>query len=1022
MSRRTHGTPPITPPQAQFIGRAGHYRTQPPTCRTTAPSLERALRLGLRPMSTQRGTKHQSERLLRTPIKPASAILSVVLKLLMVRESDASDHILFEDMAFKTLSMVCHMHPDLERLRHDPLDPVRNPQAWNAIVTTRKGARSFQFVVGGFLVLYHLGSAAKVDDDQDINFFTEVVLDLVATHNIREAYGFAVHRFVRDRLHGMMLHELFLKRRVRVYTASMEFDFTKPEGGMLWDMMSLAASEERRAIVERTRLGRIAGSRRNLWPHGNEILTLGYRFEGTQVVPDESERERIGRLLRLMADPNMSMRQFAGQAGDLGITRPRLRSQHGESATIADVKHPKDFYHSLVNSLPLYRTGVYEMHLPNPSPNVEVFGGLPVYRDDNDPEDDGFVVLQYDFGLPEGGWAPPEVFEAIMAKVEANSAFVNGLRNRRPFGGRPAYEVDGVRYQLDSNTGNGYRLRRFTTSSAVSVEMESHATEAVATVAAETIATFEANTLHLAVISGVVDALSSEGGVTGVIEPNVLRTTLDPEERFELTLEHHERRAARAREEMLRTENASTASAFRIDAEREEAVIKDLLAHAIVLRTEDRLTDPSVGVAVRPLIDALAGVANCGQKVPGAIWSYTMEILPEIHLYSLADQDEVGWMATLRIPTTGNDVLRLGPISGTVACRASYLKGRKRGGPGHFMTEYAAGESISHIAGKANVGGVAVWNLVRSELVQAGFPSGGLARFSGSPIPEFRTLVAAVAVKDLARQAKDLSHDESALAALLTEGQVVPGGCDPAWAAASLSAYLGPLSARTHWSLSNQVGQSAVDLAVAGGGVTTVGQLIQELGSLSRGKSALVHSLLGTGPGSPPSVLESIDELRKVGRMGFDPEAELRPVTCPHCGAWADLVLRVTEVPRHLLCSTCRRSPSTGFTYPDSYFALPRGLDRFPAEVSDPNPTKPSNKHTRMRKKTLTKADRGSIVAAYQDASKPIQGADGILETHHINSALLYQIVDEAGVARRHPYRPRKGAKESPEPPGPTVE
>ena len=57
----------------------------------------------------------------------------------MVRESDASDLVLFEDMAYKTLSMVSAMHPDLERLRRDPMDPIRNTHAWNAVVTTRKG-------------------------------------------------------------------------------------------------------------------------------------------------------------------------------------------------------------------------------------------------------------------------------------------------------------------------------------------------------------------------------------------------------------------------------------------------------------------------------------------------------------------------------------------------------------------------------------------------------------------------------------------------------------------------------------------------------------------------------------------------------------------------------------------------------------------------------------------------------------------------------------------------------------------
>ena len=687
-----------------------------------------------------------------------------------------------------------------------------------------------------------------------------------------------------------------------------------------------------------------------------------------------------------------------------------------KGTTVAVALHPKDILQSFMNLLPLYETGIYEMALPNPTPNATTFGNLPVHRsdtevDDGEQEDDhGFIVLRYEFGTPEGGWAEPSVFEAIRAKLAANRSFVNGMRERRPFGGRPAYERDGLLLQFDSNAHGCYRLRRLSTTDGPGSTGTPAGRQRIGRIdSAETIALIDTADFHRAVVNGIVDAVSQELGSPGALSPNAFSVLRGPDEVLALTLDHHRHRAARAREQALRTSDSATSEAFRQDAEREDRRILELTAQATESAEIEPSTPGSAEVEAAPLLETLAKLALTGQKVPGAIFTACSQIIPGLQLFPMGRHDEVGWSAQVRLPTVSGDVLVFDEIQGSVPCRGVRSPpSRRRQRDAGVLEEYASGAPLEAIAQRHGVAVSRVWTLARASLIEAQIPESTLARLGSAPIPELRALVGTVAIRGLVREAKAHMNDLVALADLLVAQGAVPQGAAPQWAASTIAHYLGPLSARSKWSAPNVLGQAAVDAVESDGGVITVRRLCQQVGPLAQSNSVAIAHVLGFGTISQPAVLEPVTVVDKSAGGRYNPEAELQLVKCPHCAGVATLVLRITELPRHLLCRSCGRSPTASFVYPASYLALPSGLHHFPGvswlsryragtEGTNPRPPRPA----------LTDADKRALVADYQDHSKPVLGPGGIVEKYQVSAGRMYQVIDEAGIQRRRPYRPR---------------
>lgn len=915
--------------------------------------------------------------------------------LVVVRESDASDHLLFEDMVYKTMTEFLRELPQLEPLVAAGLAPFHAPEDYGAVVDRWRGTRSAKFVVGDTIVFYHQGSAAKVCDDEEINHFTEQLLDLLGTHPVRNLYAFNVNRIVRDDAHAMRLGAELAQRRVVVRTRQETIDFHQPMGPAQWAMAAHFAAAERRSIVERNRLGKVAAARRAKWPNGADRVPLGYRLEGETIVPVDAERDRVAKVLAAMADPDLSNKQFVARLGAIDVDRPSLDRMLGSGKTITDVKHPKDIRTSFERYLTLYETGVYEVPLPNPSPGAQMFGGLPVHR--ADPDDSGYIVLRYEFGLPAGGWADAAVFNDIRRRNEVDDVYRNGTRARRPFSGRPAYTRDGATYQIDTGTLNGYRLRRahaglLDARKASQTEMD-------------TIASVAAGELHRAVARGIVMAMSATTGPEGTLTCGAMTVRVDPQTRLERSIAFREARAANARRAMLEATDEVTRAAFLEEAEREAREATAL--RALPPRSAPAPGPAEVQVDAGPLLRGLALLERADAVLDGAVCTAIGTVIPKFELFPIDRPDKLGWSATVRIATTDGMLLELGPINGEVTTR------RRRATPGKrsdldrkILLAFAEGSSVGATAAEAGSLPEYGYKLLRNELMRLGFAVGSASHLRSTPVLELRALAARSAIAGIVPIIGQV--DDEALAALLHQHGALPDGCEMGWAIAALRTYAEPLPhGPWAWSYSNRDGQELIDHVVAAGGSITVAELMKLYGGEDSTRAGVLQRAFGNQ--ARPPVVERVDPWPTM-RGRAEPDARMRLIPCPHCGGNATVHLRAAEIPGALLCDACHRNPWAAYEFPAGYFAVPRGTDYVnpvaAQAAADPKPAVTK----RMNRRVVTADDEKRVIADYV-AGLALTGAAGLLEKHNIPSSRLYRIIDAAGVPRRHPARSRRTAE-----------
>jgi len=916
--------------------------------------------------------------------------------LIVVRESNASDHLLFEDMVYKTMTEFLRELPHIEPLAALGVKPFNVPDDFSAVVERWRGTRSATFVVGDTIIFYHQGSAAKVCDGEEINHFTNLLLSLVRTHPIRTLFAFSVNRLVRDDENAMRLGAELLQRHVVVRTREETIDFHRPMGPAQWAIAAHFAAAERRSIVERNRLGRVAAARRKQWPNGTDRVPLGFRLEGKTIVPVAEERERVAKVLTAMADPDLTTKQFVKLLGGIGVERPSLDRILGPGKTLKDVKHPKDIRASFERYLTLYETGVYEVPLPNPSPGVQMFGGLPVHR--SDPDDAGYIVLRYEFGLPDGGWADASVFDGIRRRNEADNAYRNGTRARRPLSGRPAYTRDGETYQFDTCTLNGYRLRR---AHFVSTK-ECKPSQADM----DTIATVSAGELHRAVARGIVTVISGATGADGILALGAMTVRVDRQTRLEHSIAFRETRAANARRAMLEATDELTRAAFLAEAEREarEATdLRELDATSAVTPSAPEALHVDAG----PLLRGLALLERTDAVLDGALCAAIETVIPKLELFPINRTDKIGWSAIARIQTTDGMLLELGPIHGEVMTR------RRRATPGKrvdlawkMLLAFSEGASVGATAAEAGSLPEYGYKLLRNELMRLGFPVTSAMHLRSTPVPELRELAARSAIAGIVPAVG--KKNDAALAKLLAEHGVVPDGCDTRWAIAALRRYTEPLpSGPWGWSNSNRIGQELIDHVVGIGGSITVAELMERYAGEDVSRARVMQRAFGSQ--TCPPVLQCVEPW-PTQRGRAEPDAVLRLVPCPHCPGNATVHLRAAEIPGALLCDACRHNPWEPYPYPAGYFAVPRGTHYVnPMTVQAAADPKPSLLNTTNRR-VVTPGEEQQVIADYK-GGLALTGAAGLLEKHNIPFSRLYRIIDAAGVARRRPIRKRGKAE-----------
>jgi hypothetical protein len=201
-----------------------------------------------------------------------------------------------------------------------------------------------------------------------------------------------------------------------------------PMDKLLFTMLAMAAAFERDWIVSRTNAGKLNKLRNNIWIAGERALPIGYVMdEHKHLVPDETQRELVRDVLLLVAE-RPTPKEFVTRLGALGVKMQPLPSvQLGER----NVRHSQNAlgkWLSVLSYLPLYATGQHVSRHPNPFAGAEEISGCPVTRDEDGREEVQIVTFP---GVPDGGWAEPEIVSAALA-VAIDDAQERGSRVLHP--------------------------------------------------------------------------------------------------------------------------------------------------------------------------------------------------------------------------------------------------------------------------------------------------------------------------------------------------------------------------------------------------------------------------------------------------------------------------------------------------------------------------------------------------------------------------------------------------------------
>lgn len=367
----------------------------------------------------------------------------------LARESDARNRLLMLSMIQRS----CGVRPNIPGCRDihaAGLEPLLTPKAWNATAISDRQNRGVVFIHEGTLFFYWMGSAATTDEDSE-NLFTNELIKLVDRFRPRNLYIAAFTRLVRSAVvNGGLLGSLQGTRTTVIYPDGEIRPWTK-EGESAWQMHAMFASMERSEIVLRNLIGTVINAERGGSPFGSIGLPIGYRMNVKRVVADPTMKELVERVLLTVADPGITDRQAAERIGSLGVINRVVKAGGWDlDSHVGRARDPRSVIQSILKWLPLYETGVWNLTRRNPIKGAEQIASVAVQR--TNPGDDGFLIIPHRWGVPDGGWADPEVFALVDHRVQRDEQrrTLNGRKTQRPLAGLGSWESGAYEYLLTS--------------------------------------------------------------------------------------------------------------------------------------------------------------------------------------------------------------------------------------------------------------------------------------------------------------------------------------------------------------------------------------------------------------------------------------------------------------------------------------------------------------------------------------------------------------------------------------------
>lgn len=368
--------------------------------------------------------------------------------LFVVRESDQYNLELFNAMREVTY-LQYRNQPKVEAVRRAGLEPLSNEifyvheigpdgqpgeaQAVRVESIQRGGTRADLFYYGGYWHLWSRASAAMVSRN-GVNEFTDILIEVIRRVSPRNLYAANFSRLIRSQAQGHRLAGAMAGHVQRVCAGEVTFELEGPRANvdmMMFSMFAMVASMERNWIVQRLLAGRVAKWRRGEWPFGKATIPFGYKLDTKtrRLIPDPSKKDMVREMLLILCS-DAPPSEMARQMSRLGMRSLRPNRVTGAPVPIAALQGAEQHVKSLYAWAALWCHGEYLFRISNVFRDLDELAGLRVARDPKRPGDLGELQMLYEVGVPDGGWAEPEVLRAFSQKATSVVADLVETRNR----------------------------------------------------------------------------------------------------------------------------------------------------------------------------------------------------------------------------------------------------------------------------------------------------------------------------------------------------------------------------------------------------------------------------------------------------------------------------------------------------------------------------------------------------------------------------------------------------------------
>lgn len=527
-----------------------------------------------------------------------------------------------------------------------------------------------RFEIDGHWFQYGLTSGARPGLNGD-NDWVESLRDGAKMLRPERLVTGPLSRLARlEKLFMELADDLHSSRTLVVPTeAPAGIDLATEVGKMQWQALAKAAEADYRATVMRLLTGVIFELKNDRYPRAEKQLLLGYHKPGhdkdkhiVRPSDDPVVRAQVAKLIELAASPLFTETQIATELAKLGLTSRWPGANGNDPRAVDQVADPVKLVQGLFAGLPTYLDGKYLYRHELPLPNLDTIHGLPVRR--FHPGDYGYIEKELNFGLPDGGWADPDlILEAIRLRSPAEDARTPLTKDKvKPLAGLVRWSDDeGWEYCLLAKDSNSYEYRRRKIA-------EGQAPPAAFTDAdGELIGRFSARKLHAA-FADLLRHLA--GGAPAALHcPEAPPVDLSKVNELEEEKKQHERDAAGFRQEAVRAESQEEKEQYREDARKASAAAAAVAADIAQIRARHKplprtVSDARTIAALIALLEDLPGTADV---------AVARRIRSLVSSLKIVGADKRSPSATLEaVLTLGTDAgaITVGPLRTSVQNRA----------------------------------------------------------------------------------------------------------------------------------------------------------------------------------------------------------------------------------------------------------------------------------------------------------------------------------------------------------------